>query len=185
VDTDGDGFSDFEEVTEFFTDPLDAESTPGGSKLSWILLFIALVIITSGSLYFGYTQYYMDEPLKLPPIGSGAPAPKQGMGNFFDDLSKAVLGKKPLPSREMFKSFDKRPVSDLKMARPAAPLPVKPKTDEPKGDALSALKEMTTEKKKVPSKDVFDDLSKVNEKKAAPKDAMEELTELAKKKKKK
>jgi len=67
ADTDGDGYSDLEEV-EAKTSPIDPNSKPGGGLLGKLLL-VLVIIIVAVVVYFGYTYYKKGiAPAKAPPI---------------------------------------------------------------------------------------------------------------------
>lgn len=193
TDTDADGYSDYDEVTQFGTDPADPESVPGGSGFSWILLFLSLVIIASGVVYYGYTQYYV--PPKKPQIPLGLPPRQPPVGPTpskpltIPILSNLKKNKQDAQRKEMFKAFEhKEPLKEF--SKPTtivgeAKKPTLEKTE--KSDAFKELKDVASEKKQSPGKgDVFDELSSVNKKKGEKsKDALEDLSDLAKKGKKK
>ena len=64
-DTDGDGYSDKEEIGAG-TDPLDKSSHPGGGIFKYILFILGLAVLAGGG-YFGYTMLKQRKKPFVPP----------------------------------------------------------------------------------------------------------------------
>jgi len=56
-DTDGDGYSDYDEIVVYHTNPLDAKDYPKSYLWLWILLIIVALLVLGGAGYYFYSYY--------------------------------------------------------------------------------------------------------------------------------
>ena len=104
ADTDGDSFTDSEEISQG-TDPLDPNSTPKkGSVWSVLLLIFGILVLLGGIGYFGYT-YYFKEKMEF------KPKPLQGMPTGFRPRPAQRPIRRPMPGQ-------RRPMPRRRMLTP-------------------------------------------------------------------
>lgn len=133
-DTDGDGYSDKEEIDKG-TDPLDPSSHPGGGFLKYMLIAIGLVVLV-GAGYFGYTFFKGKNKPLAPP---GVPPPRMAQRRPF-----------------LMPPIKKQIMPPLRVAKPANKPPAA-KAAQPEEKKISPVKEI--KKKEEPG--IFDRLSKI------------------------
>jgi len=150
-DTDGDGFSDKEEIDEG-TDPLDPSSHPGGGFLKYLLMVLGLAVLGVGG-YFGY-KILMEKKKFVPPR---APVAKKAVKRPM------VMPRRPmmLPIREM-RPLRKPTAPITPPIRPAQVKPAKkPETIE-KGFKIEKPKSAVKQREKKGERDIFKKLSEIS-----------------------
>ncbi|MBW3017015.1 hypothetical protein KY316_01475, partial [Candidatus Woesearchaeota archaeon] len=88
-DTDGDGYSDYDEIFVYDTNPLDPDDRPRSYLLLWVLLIVVILLALAGGGYYFYS-YYMAK--KQGPTIMPGPAPAQGAAQAVPGQGVAPAG---------------------------------------------------------------------------------------------
>ena len=167
-DTDGDGYSDYDEKFKYGTDPTDADSHPSSPLLFFLLsiLFIIFGVIAGYYLYYAKNNYV---PSKQKNVSINGKAAMPGTGKPMQQSAKTSSAK-PLqkqstilsPGTKQYVSGNNRQNAvNMQQSKPGYVLRQQPIDNQQNSDrALGSLRNLLRPKKS------FDKLSEINKDKA-------------------
>lgn len=182
VDTDGDGFSDKEELDRE-TDPTDPESFPKSNKLKIILFIAGIIILVSGFGYLGYVavqkkrEKEFEAPLQRAPRQIFPQAPPRQPARTFGTQIPQRSAAPPLRERILQRDLDRKRIfepfgkAEQKVEQKQEQKPEQKLQEKPEAKKTAEIK---TEKKQIrkqakPKEDVFEKLRTIAQEKKSKK----------------